>query len=291
MSPRRRSPARAVRTSWSRCPASPARPPWSWCGPPPSCTSARSCASCRAAPSRPPRTSPARTPPVRPTPAPRRLSPARAPAARRLSRRRTPRAPRRSSGEGEQPAATPAPTAQPTAQSTAQPRTPEEIAKQLADVNQDGVISSDPLPAQDKTNSSDSWITEKLLYDGYMTDCSDPKNLTGADAGPQGRRHLLLQGGRLPATRRLHPRPGRDHRHRAQERQLGPGDRLPRTGHQPVGRLAGLQRRRHQEVRRDVQAAAGLPRPGQRRRRAGGSRRSEPGQRRTRPSSPSSWTA
>lgn len=62
-------------------------------------------------------------------------------------------------GEGEQPAATPAPTAQPTAQSTAQPRTPEEIAKQLADVNQDGVISSDPLPAQDKTNSSDSWIT------------------------------------------------------------------------------------------------------------------------------------
>ena len=88
-------------------------------------------------------------------------------------------------GEGEQPAATPAPTAQPTAQSTAQPRTPEEIAKQLADVNQDGVISSDPLPAQDKTNSSDSWITEKLLYDGYMTDCSDPKNLTGQTQDPK----------------------------------------------------------------------------------------------------------
>ena len=89
------------------------------------------------------------------------------------------------SGQGEQPAATPAPTAQPTAQSTAQPRTPEEIAKQLADVNQDGVISSDPLPAQDKTNSSDSWITEKLLYDGYMTDCSDPKNLTGQTQDPK----------------------------------------------------------------------------------------------------------
>ncbi|OLO72010.1 protein-export membrane protein SecD [Actinomyces oris] len=88
-------------------------------------------------------------------------------------------------GEGEQPAATPAPTAQPTAQSTAQPRTPEEIAKQLADVNQDGVISSAPLPAQDKTNSSDSWITEKLLYDGYMTDCSDPKNLTGQTQDPK----------------------------------------------------------------------------------------------------------
>ena len=89
------------------------------------------------------------------------------------------------SGQGEQPAATPAPTAQPTGQSTAQPRTPEEIAKQLADVNQDGVISSDPLPAQDKTNSSDSWITEKLLYDGYMTDCSDPKNLTGQTQDPK----------------------------------------------------------------------------------------------------------
>ena len=63
--------------------------------------------------------------------------------------------------------------------------TPEEIAKQLADVNQDGVISSDPLPAQDKTNSSDSWITEKLLYDGYMTDCSDPKNLTGQTQDPK----------------------------------------------------------------------------------------------------------
>ena len=89
------------------------------------------------------------------------------------------------SGDGEQAAATPAPTAQPTAQSTAQPRTPEEIAKHLADVNQDGVISSDPLPAQDKTNSSDSWITEKLLYDGYMTDCSDPKNLTGQTQDPK----------------------------------------------------------------------------------------------------------
>ena len=89
------------------------------------------------------------------------------------------------SGEGEQATPTPAPTAQPTAQSTAQPRTPEEIAKQLADVNQDGVISSDPLPAQDKTNSSDSWITEKLLYDGYMTDCSDPKNLTGQTQDPK----------------------------------------------------------------------------------------------------------
>ena len=70
------------------------------------------------------------------------------------------------SSESDQPTATPTPSAQPTAQSTAQPRTPEEIAKQLADVNQDGVISSDPLPATSQDNSSDSWITEKLLDDG-----------------------------------------------------------------------------------------------------------------------------
>lgn len=77
----------------------------------------------------------------------------------------------------EQPAATSTPTAQ--------PRTPEEIAKQLADVNQDGVISSDPLPATSQDNSSDSWISEQLLYDGYMTDCSDPKNLTGQAQDPK----------------------------------------------------------------------------------------------------------
>ena len=89
------------------------------------------------------------------------------------------------SSESDQPTATPTPSAQPTAQSTVQPRTPEEIAKQLADVNQDGVISSDPLPATSQDNSSDSWITEKLLYDGYMTDCSDPKNLTGQTQDPK----------------------------------------------------------------------------------------------------------
>ncbi|ERH15529.1 export membrane protein SecD [Actinomyces johnsonii F0510] len=79
----------------------------------------------------------------------------------------------------------PAATSQPTAQSTEQPKTPEEIAKRLADVNQDGVISSDPLPATSQDNSSDSWITEQLLYDGYMTDCSDPKNLTGQTQDPK----------------------------------------------------------------------------------------------------------
>ena len=79
----------------------------------------------------------------------------------------------------------PAATSEPTAQNTEQPKTPEEIAKRLADVNQDGVISSDPLPATSQDNSSDSWITEQLLYDGYMTDCSDPKNLTGQTQDPK----------------------------------------------------------------------------------------------------------
>ena len=88
-------------------------------------------------------------------------------------------------GQEGSPADQPAATPDPTAQSTAQPRTPEEIATQLADVNQDGFISSDPLPATSQDNSSDSWITEQLLYDGYMTDCSDPKNLTGQTQDPK----------------------------------------------------------------------------------------------------------
>ena len=88
-------------------------------------------------------------------------------------------------GQEGSPADQHAATPDPTAQSTAQPRTPEEIATQLADVNQDGVISSDPLPATSQDNSSDSWITEQLLYDGYMTDCSDPKNLTGQTQDPK----------------------------------------------------------------------------------------------------------
>ena len=37
----------------------------------------------------------------------------------------------------------------------------------------------DPLPATSQDNSSDSWITEQLLYDAYMTDCKAPENLTG----------------------------------------------------------------------------------------------------------------
>ncbi|QPL06412.1 MULTISPECIES: protein translocase subunit SecD [Actinomyces] len=67
--------------------------------------------------------------------------------------------------------------AQPTA-------TAEDIARTNADVNGDGTISSDPLPSTSEDNSSDSWISEQLIYDAYMTDCKDPANLTGTAQDP-----------------------------------------------------------------------------------------------------------
>ena len=74
-----------------------------------------------------------------------------------------------------------APTPAPTAPASV---TPEEVATSMADVNGDGAIGSDPLPATSQDNSSDSWITEKLLYDAYMTDCKAPDNLTGQAQDP-----------------------------------------------------------------------------------------------------------
>ena len=78
--------------------------------------------------------------------------------------------------------ADPAATAGPT--EPAQPATAEQIATTLADVNGDGTISADPLPATSEDNSSDHWLTEQLLYDAYMTDCTDPANLTGQSQDP-----------------------------------------------------------------------------------------------------------
>ena len=74
-----------------------------------------------------------------------------------------------------------APTPAPTAPASV---TPEEVATSMADVNGDGAIGSDPLPATSQDNSSDSWITEQLLYDAYMTDCRAPDNLTGQAQDP-----------------------------------------------------------------------------------------------------------
>ena len=75
-------------------------------------------------------------------------------------------------------AASETPTDQPT------PVTAEQVATQVADVNQDGTISEDPLPATSEDSSSDSWISEKMIYDAYMLDCTAPDNLTGETQDP-----------------------------------------------------------------------------------------------------------
>ena len=62
--------------------------------------------------------------------------------------------------------------------------TPEQVATTVADVNRDGTISDDPLPATSEDNSSDSWISEKMIYDAYMTDCKAQDNLTGETQDP-----------------------------------------------------------------------------------------------------------
>ena len=72
---------------------------------------------------------------------------------------------------------TPAPTAPATV-------TPEQVATSLADVNKDGTISSDPLPSTSEDNSSDSWITEQMIYDAAMMDCTAEQNLTGSTQDP-----------------------------------------------------------------------------------------------------------
>ena len=83
-------------------------------------------------------------------------------------------------GEPTTPAAEPT-TPAPTAPATV---TPEQVATALADVNKDGTISSDPLPSTSEDNSSDSWITEQMIYDAAMTDCTAEQNLTGSTQDP-----------------------------------------------------------------------------------------------------------
>ncbi|MDO4900422.1 protein translocase subunit SecD [Actinomyces sp.] len=62
--------------------------------------------------------------------------------------------------------------------------TTEEIATRLADVNGDGTISADPLESTSDDNSSDAWISEQLIYDAYMTDCTTAESLTGEAQDP-----------------------------------------------------------------------------------------------------------
>lgn len=62
---------------------------------------------------------------------------------------------------------------------------PTEVATSYADVDGDGTISDDPLESTSDDNSSDKWITEKMIYDAYMTDCTASKNLTGQSQDPK----------------------------------------------------------------------------------------------------------
>lgn len=83
-------------------------------------------------------------------------------------------------------AATAEPSATPASLPTAVPTTnAKEVALQGADLNGDGQISDTPLTATSKDASSDSWISEKLIYDAYMTDCTAKKNLTGQAQDPK----------------------------------------------------------------------------------------------------------
>lgn len=74
-------------------------------------------------------------------------------------------------GSATDPAATPTVTA-------------EQFANTYADLNQDGTISADPLPSTSEDNSSDSWISEQMIYDAYMTDCTSGAALTGEPQDP-----------------------------------------------------------------------------------------------------------
>ena len=72
-------------------------------------------------------------------------------------------------------------TAEPSAPQTV---TPEQVAMTYADTNGDGIISDEPLASTSDDSSSDSWITEQMIYDAYMTDCTAPDTLTGETQDP-----------------------------------------------------------------------------------------------------------
>jgi len=82
------------------------------------------------------------------------------------------------------PSAAAQPSADPSAAATIPTTTPEQVATRAADANGDGTISEEPLASTSDDNSSDSWITEKMIYDAYMLDCTAPKNLTGEAQDP-----------------------------------------------------------------------------------------------------------
>ncbi|WP_194948163.1 protein translocase subunit SecD [Actinomyces trachealis] len=62
--------------------------------------------------------------------------------------------------------------------------TAEEVATRYADANGDGQITDTPLKATSQDSSSDASLTEKMLYDAYMMDCTAEQNLKGGTQDP-----------------------------------------------------------------------------------------------------------
>lgn len=54
----------------------------------------------------------------------------------------------------------------------------EEAAMSLADTDGDGELSDEP-DTEPENGSDQAWITEQVLYDFYLLDCTDPENLIG----------------------------------------------------------------------------------------------------------------
>lgn len=75
-------------------------------------------------------------------------------------------------------------TAAATDDATTEVVTAEDMATSLADLDGDGTISSESLESTSDDNSSDSWISEQLIYDAYMTDCTSEDSLTGEAQDP-----------------------------------------------------------------------------------------------------------
>lgn len=58
------------------------------------------------------------------------------------------------------------------------PEETQELAREAADLDGDGEISDEP-DTEPQHASDQAWITEQLLYDFYVLDCTDPANLIG----------------------------------------------------------------------------------------------------------------
>lgn len=86
-------------------------------------------------------------------------------------------------------------TASPQASASATPVDPakaEAAAKEAADRNHDGKLSDEPQ-SKPKDPSDQNWITEKLLYDFLMTDCTDPAALSQGSSSDNSKPTVACQ--------------------------------------------------------------------------------------------------